>query len=110
MTVWNALFCADDTEAIDKAKRLLDGYGFEFWRGERLVKRFTRAPDAPPWNKGIEFQLVQTANPTGFKWTVHLDAKRNRIGEPILGSLPSPTPNAPSTRRSQRRSKATVGM
>jgi hypothetical protein len=31
--------------------------------------------------KGIAIQVVQTANPTGFKWTVQLDAKRMRTGE-----------------------------
>jgi hypothetical protein len=31
--------------------------------------------------KGIEIRVVQTANPTGFKWTVQLDAKRTRTGE-----------------------------
>jgi hypothetical protein len=31
--------------------------------------------------KGIEIQIVQTANPTGFRWTVHLDDNRVRTGE-----------------------------
>jgi hypothetical protein len=31
--------------------------------------------------KGIQIQVVQTANPTGFKWTVQLDGKRIRTGE-----------------------------
>ena len=30
--------------------------------------------------KGIEYQIVQTANPTGWKWTVQLDATRTRNG------------------------------
>ncbi len=30
--------------------------------------------------KGIEYQVVQTANPTGWKWTVQLDATRTRSG------------------------------
>jgi hypothetical protein len=29
---------------------------------------------------GIEYQVVQTANPTGWKWTVQLDATRTRSG------------------------------
>ena len=28
----------------------------------------------------IEYQVVQTANPTGWKWTVHLDGKRTKTG------------------------------
>jgi hypothetical protein len=31
--------------------------------------------------RSIQYQVVQTANPTGFKWTVHLDAGRTRSGE-----------------------------
>jgi len=30
--------------------------------------------------KGIEYQVVQTANPTGWKWTVQFDATRTRSG------------------------------
>jgi hypothetical protein len=30
--------------------------------------------------KGIEYSIVQTANPTGWKWTVFLDATRTRTG------------------------------
>jgi len=30
--------------------------------------------------KGIEYQVVQTANPTGWKWTVQLDATRTKSG------------------------------
>jgi hypothetical protein len=28
----------------------------------------------------IEYQVVQTANPTGWKWTVQLDENRSRTG------------------------------
>jgi hypothetical protein len=31
-------------------------------------------------HKGIQYQIVQTANPTGFKWIVHLDETRTRAG------------------------------
>jgi hypothetical protein len=30
--------------------------------------------------QGIEYQVVRTANPTGWKWTVQLDATRARSG------------------------------
>jgi hypothetical protein len=30
--------------------------------------------------KGIEYQIVQTANPTGWKWIVLLDVTRTRKG------------------------------
>jgi hypothetical protein len=30
--------------------------------------------------KGLDILVVQTANPTGFKWTVQLDASRTRTG------------------------------
>jgi hypothetical protein len=31
-------------------------------------------------HKGIEYQVVQTANPTGWKWTVNLDEGRTKTG------------------------------
>ena len=30
--------------------------------------------------KGIEYQIVQTSNPTGWKWTVEMKGKRPRVG------------------------------
>ena len=30
--------------------------------------------------RDTEYQVVQTANPTGWKWTVRLDESRTRIG------------------------------
>jgi hypothetical protein len=33
------LVCADDGEAIEKAKRLIDKHPIEIWSGDRLVKR-----------------------------------------------------------------------
>jgi hypothetical protein len=40
------LVCADDGEAIEKAKRLTDKHPIEIWSGDRLVKRLsaTRKP------------------------------------------------------------------
>jgi len=31
--------------------------------------------------KDLEILVVQTANPIGYKWTVHLDANRVRSGD-----------------------------
>jgi dsRNA-specific ribonuclease len=31
-------------------------------------------------HKGIQYQVVQTANPTGFKWTVKLNENKTRTG------------------------------
>jgi hypothetical protein len=31
--------------------------------------------------KGIEYTVVQTANPTGWKWTVSMDGRQPRSGE-----------------------------
>jgi len=33
------LVCADDVDAIEQAKRLVDGYDIELWSGDRLVIR-----------------------------------------------------------------------
>jgi hypothetical protein len=30
--------------------------------------------------KGIEYQVVQTASPTGWRWTVHLDDGQTKTG------------------------------
>jgi hypothetical protein len=30
--------------------------------------------------KGIQYQVVQTANPTGFKWTVHIAGRPLKTG------------------------------
>jgi hypothetical protein len=30
--------------------------------------------------RGIQYTVVQTANPTGWKWTVSIDAKRTKTG------------------------------
>jgi hypothetical protein len=30
--------------------------------------------------KGLEYRIVQTANPSGWKWTIFLDATRTRTG------------------------------
>jgi hypothetical protein len=34
-------------------------------------------------HRGIQFQVVQTTSPTGWKWTVQLDSNRTRTGETI---------------------------
>jgi hypothetical protein len=31
-------------------------------------------------HKGVQYQVVQTANPSGFRWTVQLDENRTRTG------------------------------
>jgi hypothetical protein len=33
------LVCADDVEAIEQAKRFVDGHDIELWSGDRLVTR-----------------------------------------------------------------------
>jgi hypothetical protein len=47
--------CADDAEAIDKAKRLVDGHDIELWSGDRLVTRLeakTNVSGIPRANPG----------------------------------------------------------
>jgi hypothetical protein len=41
---YEPLVCVDDDEAIDKAKRLVDGRDIELWSGGRFVKRLNAAP------------------------------------------------------------------
>jgi hypothetical protein len=50
--------------------------------GETLDK----APSTHPMksylmkHKDVEFTVVQTANPTGWKWTVQLDSEKEKVG------------------------------
>jgi hypothetical protein len=37
ITAFEPLVCTDDAEAINEAKRLLDGHDIELWSGARLV-------------------------------------------------------------------------
>jgi hypothetical protein len=41
------LVCADDVEAIEKAKRLVEADDIELWCGERLVIRLSSTSQAP---------------------------------------------------------------
>jgi hypothetical protein len=41
-----AMICADDLEAIDKAKRLVDGHDVELWSGDRFVIRLNGTTQA----------------------------------------------------------------
>jgi hypothetical protein len=38
------MLCADDSEAIEKAKGFVDGHDVELWSGDRLVVRLSRGP------------------------------------------------------------------
>ena len=40
---YKPLVCADDDEAIEKAKRFVDGHDVELWSGGRFVKRLSAA-------------------------------------------------------------------
>jgi hypothetical protein len=40
-----ALICADDAEAIEKTRRLVDGHDIELWSGDRLIIRLVPQPD-----------------------------------------------------------------
>ena len=40
------IICEDDSEAIEMAKRLVDGHDIELWSGPRLIVRFERRPKA----------------------------------------------------------------
>jgi hypothetical protein len=52
-TGFEPLVCADDAEAIDKAKRLVDGHDVELWSGDRLVVRLVH-------NGWIKMNTVRT--------------------------------------------------
>ena len=47
---YESLVCADDLEAVEQAKRLVDDYDIELWSGDRFVKRLI-APSSPTAHK-----------------------------------------------------------
>jgi alkanesulfonate monooxygenase SsuD/methylene tetrahydromethanopterin reductase-like flavin-dependent oxidoreductase (luciferase family) len=40
---YEPLVCDDDSEAIEKARRLVDGHDVELWSGERFITRVSPA-------------------------------------------------------------------
>jgi hypothetical protein len=42
---FEAFACADDSEAIERAKRLLSGCDIELWNGPRLVIKLEADPE-----------------------------------------------------------------
>jgi hypothetical protein len=46
-TGFEPLICADDSEAIERATRLVDGHDIELWSGTRLVIRLKHKPPDP---------------------------------------------------------------
>ena len=42
---FDSLDCADDAEAIEKTKRLVDGHDVELWSGPRLVILLSHKPE-----------------------------------------------------------------
>jgi hypothetical protein len=47
-TGFEALRCADDAEAIDRARRLVDGCDVELWSGDRFVARLGPKQEQKP--------------------------------------------------------------
>jgi hypothetical protein len=45
----------------------------------RLTKR-CRGQSEVLEHRGIQYQIVRTANPTGYRWTIYLDGNRTRSG------------------------------
>ncbi len=39
------MICSDDSEAISKARRMVDGHDIELWNGDRLVIRLEHKPE-----------------------------------------------------------------
>jgi hypothetical protein len=45
---YEPLVCVDDSEATDKARRLVDGHDIELWCGERFVTRLEASKSKSP--------------------------------------------------------------
>jgi hypothetical protein len=50
---YEPLVCADDTDAIEKTSRLVDGHAMELWSGERLIVRLRQEPGNPMQSPAI---------------------------------------------------------
>jgi hypothetical protein len=59
-TGFEGLVCSNDSQAIENAKRLVDGHDIELWCGERFVKRLN-VDDKPRTNsyEVIQGRMVQ---------------------------------------------------
>ena len=57
------LICADDTEATDKAQRLVDGHDIELWSGHRLVVRLAHGPSAQEVDAAMDAIVAAGARP-----------------------------------------------
>jgi hypothetical protein len=42
------MVCADDSEATERARRLVNGHDVELWSGERLVSTLKHKPQSKP--------------------------------------------------------------
>jgi hypothetical protein len=42
---YEPLVCGSDKEAVETAKRLVDGHDVELWSGERFVLKLRRKPE-----------------------------------------------------------------
>jgi hypothetical protein len=73
--------CSNDADAVTWVNQLLDGHPIELWSGGALSVASNLSPrEAQMEYKGIEYQVVQTANLTGWKWKV-LDGRESGSGE-----------------------------
>jgi hypothetical protein len=85
------LLCPNEVTAKQQAENLVDGHDVELWQADRRIATLgaSRTPmdsvrssssSASMEYKAIEYRVVQTANPTGFKWTVMIGKNRTRTG------------------------------
>ncbi len=57
------LVCADDTEAAQRAQRLVDGHDVELWSGERFVIRLQHGPSADDVDTAMDRIVDEAARP-----------------------------------------------
>jgi hypothetical protein len=85
------LLCPDEETAKEHALKLRAGQDVELWQADRRIVTLNASGmpmdsvrissfSASMEYKGIEYRILQTANPTGFKWTVMIGENRTRTG------------------------------
>ena len=77
-------------DAVERAKGLVNGHAVELWQLDQKIATFKNTIKPSPGlssfmkHRGIQYSVVQTANPTGWRWAVNLPGQR----KPKAGTSP----------------------
>jgi hypothetical protein len=78
---FEGFICVDDSEAIDKAKRLVDGHDVELWSGARLVIRLQFTSDE---FRALDRQLKQSRRMSKGEKDPTISARLNKLSSDLV--------------------------